>query len=114
MQLKRKWMALGVAAAVMLAAEPARAGDQSVLGDWPTHHVFQDGTDFGVSLLYQYDVNDFSHDDGKLQDAGTNRRKYLGLYLKKKGVYDAKVEFDYQGKKWQDAYLRLQSSAFIG
>jgi phosphate-selective porin OprO/OprP len=34
--------------------------------------------------------------------------------VKKKGVYDAKAEFDFQSKKWQDAYLRLQSKAWLG
>jgi phosphate-selective porin OprO/OprP len=98
----------------MLFDTAAAAQDHSFLGDWPTHHTFADGTDFGVGLLYQYDTNDFSHDDGRLQDAATNRRKYLSLYLKKKDVYDAKVEFDYQSKKWQDNFLRLQSKAFLG
>ena len=95
-------------------ATPAMAQDYSLLGDWPTHHAFADGTDFGVTGLYQYDVNDFSHDDGLLRDAHTNRRKYFAVYLKNKGVYDAKAEFDFQSKKWQDVYLRVQSRALFG
>lgn len=104
----------GVAAALALAAAPALAQDHSFLGNWPTHYTFADGTDFGVTGLYQYDVDDFSHDDGLLRDAHTNRRKYFGLYLKKKGVYDAIAQFDYQSKKWQDAFLRVQSKALFG
>jgi phosphate-selective porin OprO/OprP len=104
----------GVAATLAVAAGPAVAQGHSLLDDWPTHHTFADGTDAGVSLLYQYDLNDFSRDDGLLHDAHTNRRKYLGLYLKKKGVYDAKMEFDYQSKKWQDVYLRVQSKPVFG
>lgn len=114
MRFGRKLRLCGVAAAVALAASPAMAQDYSFLGDWPTHHTFADGTDFGVGGLYQYDVNDFSHDGGLLRDAHTNRRKYFGLYLKKKGVYDAKAEFDFQSEKWQDAYLRVQSKALFG
>jgi len=83
---------------MMLMATPAMAQDYSLLGDWPTHHTFADGTDFGITGLYQYDVNDFSHDDGLMRDAHTNRRKYFAVYLKKKGVYDAKAEFDFQSK----------------
>ena len=97
-----------------LVALPAAAQDYSFLGDWPTHHVFADGTDAGVGVLYQYDVNDFSHDKELLRDAHTNRRKYFGVYLKKTGVYDAIAQFDYQSKKWQDAFLRVQSKAFFG
>ena len=105
---------VGVTAALVLTALPAMAQDYSFLGDWPTHHAFADGTDFGVTGLYQYDVNDFSHDDGLLRDAHTNRRKYFAVYLKNKGVYDAKAEFDFQSKKWQDVYLRVQSRALFG
>ncbi|MDE2054859.1 MAG: porin [Xanthomonadaceae bacterium] len=104
----------GVTAALALAALPAAARDYSFPGDWPMHRVFADGTDFGITGLYQYDVNNFSHDDEFLRDAHTNRRKYLALYLKKKGVYDAKAEFDFQSKKWQDVYLRVQSKALFG
>ena len=105
---------VGVTAALVLTALPAMAQDYSFLGDWPTHHAFADGTDFGVTGLYQYDVNDFSHDDGLLRDAHTNRRKYFAVYLKKNGVYDAKAEFDFQSKKWQDVFLRVQSKAVFG
>jgi phosphate-selective porin OprO/OprP len=105
---------LGAGVSMLLAATPAMAQDYSFLGDWPTHHVFSDGTDAGVSVLYQYDLNDFSHDDGLLQDAHTNRRKYFGVYLKKKGVYDAIAQYDFQSKKWQDVFLRVQSKAVFG
>ena len=105
---------IGVTAALVLTALPAMAQDYSFLGDWPTHHTFADGTDFGITGLYQYDVNDFSHDNGLMRDAHTNRRKYFAVYLKKKGVYDAKAEFDFQSKKWQDVYLRVQSKALFG
>ncbi|MBN8734658.1 MAG: porin [Xanthomonadales bacterium] len=114
MRFGRKLRLCGVAVAMALAASPAMAQGYSFLGDWPTRHTFADGTDFGVGGLYQYDVNDFSHDGGLLRDAHTNRRKYFGAYLKKKGVYDAKAEFDFQSKKWQDAYLRVQSKALLG
>ena len=114
MQRTRIFIAMSAFAALAAAASASAAQSDSFLGDWPTHYTFADGTDFGFSGLYQYDVNDFSNDDGKLEDAATNRRKYFGVYLKKKGVYDAKVEFDFQSKKWQDAYLRLQSKGIFG
>jgi phosphate-selective porin OprO and OprP len=94
----------------------ARAYD---LDDWPTHYTFGDGTDVGLTGTYRYDLNDFSNDtlangSHRFEDSATNRRKQLGLTLKKKGVYDAIVDFEYQSKTWLDVSLRVQSKAFFG
>jgi phosphate-selective porin OprO and OprP len=96
-----------------IAAESGNSA-YSFANNWPTHYVFDDGTDLGLSLKYQYDVNRFSSDGGRLEDAQTNRRKEVGLYLKKKGVYDAVVVYDFQAKTWLDTYLRVQSKALFG
>jgi phosphate-selective porin OprO/OprP len=87
--------------------------------DWPTHYAFADGTDIGVVGVYRYDLNDFSHvtlPNGKQQfvDSHTNRRKELGLTLKKKGVYDAIIDYEYQGRTWLDTFLRVQTKALFG
>lgn len=86
----------------------------SIDGDWPTHYVFADGTDLGLAFKYQYDINRYRDDDGRLADAQTNRRKELGFYLKKKGLYDATAVFDFQSKSWLDVYLRAQTKALFG
>jgi len=107
---------LTLAAAVAVAvAVPAHAdsGDGDALYNWPTHFHTGDGTDIGLVMRYQYDVNDFAHDDGKFTDAHTNRRKYLGFYVKKPGVYDATVYYDFQSRQWQDVFARLQSRAVL-
>ncbi|MBE1160359.1 OprO/OprP family phosphate-selective porin [Dyella acidiphila] len=105
-----------IAALALSASVPAAAdtSDYDWLNHWPTHVQFNDGTDLGLVMRYQYDVNDFSHDDGKFVDAHTNRRKYLGFYVKKPGVYDATVYYDFQSRQWQDAFFRLQSQAVLG
>lgn len=82
--------------------------------NWPTHHVFGDGTDAGLSLKYQYDVDRFSNDGGHLADVQTNRRKELGFYLKKKDVYDVTAGYDFQARAWLDVYLRVQGKALFG
>jgi phosphate-selective porin OprO and OprP len=97
-----------------LAPGNARADDYDWLNNWPTHVTFNDGTDVGLVLRYQYDVNDFSHDDDKFEDSHTNRRKYLGFYVKKPGVYDATVYYDFQSKAWQDVFARLQTQVIFG
>lgn len=102
-------LAAGAFTPAMLQAQTYDA-----LNNWPTHVQFSDGTDVGLVLRYQYDVNDFSHDDDKFTDSHTNRRKYLGFYVKKPGVYDASVYYDFQSKQWQDAFFRLQSKAVLG
>jgi phosphate-selective porin OprO/OprP len=105
---------LAASAFAVLVSCVARAGDDDWLYKWPTHLKTDDGTDIGLVLRYQYDVNDFSHDGGKFADAHTNRRKYLGFYLKKPGVYDATVYYDFQSRQWQDVFARLQSQAVFG
>jgi phosphate-selective porin OprO and OprP len=107
---------LMLAALMAGAFTPAviKAQTYDALNNWPTHAQFSDGTDVGLVLRYQYDVNDFSHDDDKFANSHTNRRKYLGFYVKKPGVYDASVYYDFQSKQWQDAFFRLQSKAVLG
>jgi phosphate-selective porin OprO and OprP len=107
-------MLAAAGALALWAPGNARAGDDDWLDNWPTHVTFNDGTDVGLVLRYQYDVNNFSHDDDKFEDAHTNRRKYLGFYVKKPGVYDATVYYDFQSKAWQDVFARLQSRAIFG
>lgn len=114
MRLRSKPWLPSAALALVLVAAPGIAQDHTFRGDWPTHYTFADGTDFGARLLYQYDLNDFSHDRGLLPDAHTNRRKYFGLYLGRKGVYDAIVQYDFQARKWQDVFVRVQSKALFG
>jgi len=89
------------------------------MDDWPVHYTFDDGTDVGLAGTYRFDINDFSHDtlpNGKdaFVDSHTNRRKQLGLTLKKNGVYDAIVDYEYQSKTWLDVSLRVQSKAVFG
>ena len=102
-------LAAGLALAGLMSS--AHAYDWN---DWPTHYTFSDGTDIGLVLAYRYDVNDFSDDKGTFEDSATNRRKELGLTLKKKGVYDAIVDYEYQGKTWLDTNVRFYSKAFFG
>ncbi len=103
---------------LVLAAAPASVSAYD-FEDWPVHYVFADGTDLGLTGVYRYDVNEFSGDrkpDGTraFEDSHTNRRKELGATLKKKGVYDAVVAYEYQSRTWQDVNLRLHSKAFLG
>jgi phosphate-selective porin OprO/OprP len=111
-----KKIILGVLA--LIAPALANAADTPVNSydwrtNWPTHYVFADGTDLGLSVKYQYDIDRFSHDDGLYEDAQTNRRKEFGFFIRKKGVYDATAVFDFQSKTWLDVFFRLQTKALL-
>jgi phosphate-selective porin OprO/OprP len=82
--------------------------------NWPTHYVFADGTDFGLAVKYQYDLDRFDNDKGTYEDSQTNRRKEFGFFIRKKGVYDATANFDFQAKTWLDVFFRLQTKAVLG
>lgn len=106
--------ALAMAIPTVATATGTAASGYDFSSHWPTHYVFDDGTDLGLALKYQYDVDRFSSDNGRLQDAQTNRRKELGFHVKKKGVYDATVVYDFQARTWLDTYLRVRSKGLFG
>lgn len=100
---------------LLLATATAQAADAN---DWPTRYTFSGGTEVAASLNYQWDLNDFSGDDGygtaatALDDAHTNRRKEFGASLKKKGVYEFTAGMDFQSHNWLDVALRLETKAW--
>lgn len=101
---------------VLLLAWPlvGLADDYNFYSNWPTHITTSDGTDFGLAALYQYDINRFSNDDGRFQDSSTNRRKYLGLFIRKPGLYDAIAQYDFQARQWVDTFVRVRTRGFLG
>ena len=108
-----RWMRRAV---VVLLAWPLAglADDYNFYSNWPTHITTSDGTDFGLAVLYQYDINRFYNDNGRFEDSSTNRRKYLGLFIRKPGLYDAIAQYDFQARQWADAFVRVRTSGFLG
>lgn len=100
------------AALGLTAAAPAVAANG--FDDWPTKVAFNDGTELAVTGNYAYDWNNFSNDDGRLEDDNAFRRKEFGATLKKKGVYDAMVYFDFESKLWLDVFFRFETKALFG
>lgn len=80
--------------ALSLAALPAFASAAD-FDNWPTKYTFGDGTELAATANIAYDYNDFSSASG-LEDDDAVRRKEFGATLKKKGVYDAMVYYDFQ------------------
>ena len=112
--MKKTTLMAALMVVIPTMASASENGPYGFADNWPTHYVFGDGTDVGLALKYQYDVDRFSSDDGRLADAQTSRRKEFGFYVKKKGVYDATVGYDFQARTWLDTYLRVQSKAILG
>lgn len=112
--MKKTTLMAALMVATPAAASAAGNGAYDFASHWPTQYVFADGTDLGLAFKYQYDINRFANDGGRLPDAQTNRRKELGFYVKKKGVYDATAVYDFQARAWLDTYLRVQGKALLG
>ncbi|MDC6679109.1 OprO/OprP family phosphate-selective porin, partial [Leclercia adecarboxylata] len=83
---------LFIALALTTAPLAATAADWD---NWPTKTTFSDGTGLAATANIAYDLNDFSGGSG-IEDADAVRRKEFGATLKKKGVYDAMVYYDFQ------------------
>lgn len=98
--------------ALCLAATPALASAAD-FDNWPTKVAFSDGTELAATGNIAYDLNDFSGNSG-IEDADAVRRKEFGATLKKKGVYDAMVYFDFQSDTWLDVFVRVESKAVFG
>jgi len=101
---------LFIALALTTAPLAATAADWD---NWPTKTTFSDGTELAATANIAYDLNDFSGGSG-IDDADAVRRKEFGATLKKKGVYDAMVYYDFQSDTWLDVFVRFESKAFFG
>jgi phosphate-selective porin OprO/OprP len=112
---RRAWRcAPGWAAVAYAFATTSQAQVYQGLSNWPTTLTTVGGSEIGLAVLYQYDANRFAHDGGRFEDAHTNRRKYLGLYARKPGFYDAVAQYDYQARQWADAFVRVRSKGWLG
>ncbi|MFZ0870796.1 MAG: porin, partial [Rhodanobacter sp.] len=104
-------MALSCMPAVSIAADSPST--DAMACQLPATCAFGDGTTFGMNLSYQYDSDNFSHDDGTFADSNTFRRKQLGIYARKSGVFDFTMTYDFESHAWQDVYARIQSAALL-
>ena len=101
---------LFVALTALSAPLAASAADWD---NWPTKVAFSDGTELAATANIAYDLNDFSGSD-RFEDDDAVRRKEFGATLKKKGVYDAMVYYDFQADTWLDVFFRFESKAVFG
>ena len=81
--------------------------------DWPTGYTFGDGTRVAATANFAWDTVDFSGDRRLSDDDGLRRREF-GATVKKAGVWDAMVYFDFESRTWLDVFVRVESKAFLG
>ncbi|MGH8081584.1 MAG: porin, partial [Lysobacter sp.] len=85
-----------------------------VLGDWPVKLTTGSGVELGLKGNLSYDYNAFG--DDRLANGGERfvdndgwRRQELNAFLRKPGVFDIAIGYDFKNEVWLDNYLRLSS-----
>ncbi len=79
---------------------------------WPPKFTFADATDVALTGNFAWDHSDFSGDARLGSDNGMRRREF-GATVKKAGVWDAMVYFDFESKAWLDVFVRVDSTHFF-
>lgn len=88
------------------------SADAYDINEWPTSFTTSSGVEYGAKGLYQYDSHAFSDDrlaDGstRFDDVETWRRKEFNLYVRKKGVFEINLGYDFQPDTWLDNYIKV-------
>jgi phosphate-selective porin OprO/OprP len=116
-------------AAALFCAFGTNAMAYDLLNDWPTKIKTDDGYEFGVKGLYQYDMNNFSGDTTLptnhseiLPDSNAWRRKEFNFYGKAPWGLDFNIGYDFTVSgfkttpsgvgihgKWIDNFLRYSN-----
>lgn len=90
---------------------PAFAGG---INDIPTTWKTDGGWEYGAKAAFQYDWNEFGNDlldsgAHRFEDAHDWRREELSAFIRKPGVFEAQVGYDFAGEVWIDNYLRFNA-----
>ncbi|MEH6413464.1 OprO/OprP family phosphate-selective porin [Pseudomonas sp. CGJS7] len=106
-----KYAMTGVA--ILAFAAPAMAGDTgySLLGEWPVKASLGSDWEVGLKGNLAYDYNRFEQDSlpGNAVEEDAWRRQELSLYLRKPGIFEASVGYDFKNEVWLDNYLKLSN-----
>lgn len=105
-----------LAAAMAGTVPPAHAETASGLVA-PATWRFGNGVELQATGNVVYDFNDFSGDaynGARFQDDDAFRRQEAGLAVRRKGVFDATVNYDFEADVWQDVYVRFDTKPWFG
>lgn len=92
------------------AAVPAFAADAQA---WPPKIKFDNDITLSATGNFAWDNAHFSGTP-QISDENGMRRREFGATLKRDGVWDAMVYFDFESKSWLDVFVRFESEAFLG
>ncbi|MBA3931073.1 MAG: porin [Xanthomonas sp.] len=113
-----KYVLSTLALSLLAVHTGARADDgKTAATAWPPKITFASGTELSLGGNLQYDANDFSgngYTGAALEDDDAWRRQELGVSLRRKGVYDLVVTYDFQARSWYDVALRVETKALLG
>lgn len=100
------------AALLLLVLAPAvHAGG---LTDWPTQGKTDSGWEYGAKAQFQYDINEFGNDRldsgaHRFEDAHDWRRREFGGFLRKPGVFELVLGYDFAAETWIDNYFKFNA-----
>lgn len=101
-----------------LSALPLLLAMQSVpakgIDDIPTQWKTDSGLEYGAKGLFQYDLNHFGNDlldsgDHRFEDLDDWRRREFGAFLRKPGVFEVLVGYDFAADTWIDNYFKFNA-----
>lgn len=99
------------AAGLLLAGAHATA--HAEVQAWPPKFTFADDTELALTGNFAWDNSHFSGTPAIDNESGVRRREF-GATVKKAGIWDAMVYFDFESKSWLDVFVRFDSRHFFG
>ncbi|MBN7138523.1 hypothetical protein A7A76_05255 [Lysobacter enzymogenes] len=94
----------------LLALSPAWAADggYSLLGDWPVKVVGESGIEAGLRGNWSYDYARF--DEASFVDDDAWRRQELSAYVRKPGMFELALGYDFRNEVWLDNFVRISGA----
>lgn len=84
---------------------------------WPPRLKTGTGDELALTGNFAYDATGFSgdgHAGAPLHDGNDWRRQELGATLKRTGIYDVVVGYDFHAEVWMDVAVRLETNFLFG
>ena len=101
-----------IAAALLLAGIHTAAAHG--INDWPTQGKTDSGVEYGLKGQFQYDINEFGNDRldsgaERFEDVHDWRRREFGGFVRKPGVFELVLGYDFAADTWIDNYFKFNA-----
>lgn len=104
---------LALALSFLLPAAAAVPAGAAEVDPWPPALSFAGGTRLALTANFAYDDIDASG-GSPIEDARGLRRREAGLTLRRPGIWDAMVYYDFESGTWLDVFARVETLAWFG